>query len=419
SDGDEVIMNRNPLGVGALRDLFLPCVQNDYSPQILKPQRIIFHIVSLITVKLVLIVFILLYPLTAWLSPDISLAEAKKVIQLTNELRRKVNLGVLTENSRLEQAAWQKLQDMLINQYFAHINPSGQDLSYWINKAGYKYSVIGENLAMGYATAEDVVFAWAKSPTHYRNIVDRNFKETGVAIGDGRFKEGDTVFMVQYFGRPTLVKNNQSKTANTVASPKAKDINYPIGSAKIVKGDVAYASAENSNQENKFGTITINGDSLSDAKVLKAEIVLPPETVTATAVVNNHNLTLEKTTETNTWSGVGIINSEEEKEISSPLVPATLVIESKAGQVNNYQLNWSEIKPSKTSVWQRYFLFKNYPTNNMLPVLIFSNFYFKLALVVFSLATILNIVVKIKKQKVNLIASSLGIVCLIVLLLIF
>jgi hypothetical protein len=421
SDGDEVMANRNPLGAGKLRDLFVPCAQNDYAPEILRPRRIAFHVVSLLAIKLILMSFIIFYPLSAWLSPDISLNEARKVIDLTNELRKKLKLEVLVENSRLTQAAWQKTQDMLINQYFAHLNPSGQDLSYWINKNGYKYSIIGENLAMGYVTAKDVVTAWSKSPTHYRNIVDRNFKETGVAIGDGRFKEVDTVFMVQYFGRPALVKNSSAKAAaapskRTIAKKNARQL---ASAAKSVKGDRAYSIESAEINKFKTGTISIKKDAFSKTATIKTEVVLPAETIAATVIINNRELELTKSSTEDYWSGVALISSDEEKEIFSPLVPATLLTEDNLGQQNIYQLDWNEIKPIKTSIWEKYFLFKRNPTNNMLPILIFGNFYFKILFVVFSLAAILNIVVKIKKQKLELILGSFGIIVLLAIFILF
>lgn len=421
SDGDEVMMNRNPLGAGSLRDLFIPCAQNDYSPAILKPRRIIFHAFSLLAIKLVLMLFIIFYPLSAWLSPDISLNEARKVINLTNELRKKLKLEILVENGRLTQAAWQKTQDMLINQYFAHLNPAGQDLSYWINKNGYKYSVIGENLAMGYTTAEDVVAAWSKSPTHYRNIVDRNFKETGVAISDGRFKDADTVFMVQYFGRPTLVKNNSAK-AIAVSSRSAvakKNALQLASAAKSVKGDRAYSIEPTEINKFKTGTISIKKDVLGKTDTIKTEVSLPAETIAATAIINNKELELTKSATENYWSGVALISADEEKEIFSPLVPATLLTEDNLGQQNVYQLDWDEIKPIKTSIWEKYFLFKRSPSNSMLPILIFGNLYFKILLVLFSLAAILNIVIKIKKQKLELIIGSFGIIGLLTAFILF
>ena len=185
NDGDEVKRGRNPLGPGRLKDLFIPHAGNNYHPHALHPKRLLFHAASVIAIKLVVVVFVLFYPLSAFLSPDLALAQAKKIIELTNNLRQAISLPALAENQQLAQAAWQKVEDMALNQYFAHVSPSGVSLRNWLEKIGYKYSMAGENLAVGFSKAEDVVAAWEKSPTHYDNIIDKNFKVLDIGCGTG------------------------------------------------------------------------------------------------------------------------------------------------------------------------------------------------------------------------------------------
>lgn len=59
-------------------------------------------------------------------------------------------------------SANQKVQDMLIHQYFAHIGPDQAGLTKWLNDNQYQYNSAGENLAMGFMSAEDIVNAWIK-----------------------------------------------------------------------------------------------------------------------------------------------------------------------------------------------------------------------------------------------------------------
>jgi hypothetical protein len=169
----------------------------------------------------------------------------------------------------------------------------------------------------------------------------------------------------------------------------------------------------------KIGTIAIKGGSTDDVRTLKTEVSLPPETISATAVINNRNIELTKNTAGDSWSGVAVINADEEKEIFSPLVPATLLVKDINNEVNIYQLDWSEVTPIKTSIWEKYKVFRNNPNNDMLPVLIFGNFYFKVLLVIFSLAAILNIFVQIKQQKWELILGSFGIISLLTIFILF
>ncbi|MEK9165471.1 MAG: CAP domain-containing protein [Patescibacteria group bacterium] len=393
SDGEEVKKGRNPLGKGTLRDLFIPHHGNDYTPKMLKPKRLLFHVFSVLAVKFIVIAFLFLYPLTAWLSPDLALTESKKIIELTNNLRGGVNLAPLIENQQLNQAAWEKVQDMLINQYFAHTSPFGMNLEHWLNKVNYKYSTAGENLAMGYSNVKEVVTAWEKSPTHYDNIVDKNFKDIGVAMTNGSFKNTDTAFTAQYFARPQTQEIPQANAVKTDSNTAGEPLS--------------------------ISSIAIKGDILSDVKVLKAEVNLPPETVAAAVIVNNKRIELDKVSDTDKWQGVALINKEEEKKIIQPLVPATVARQNSAGQTIVSPLDWQEIKPIKTSAAERYQLFKNSPSANMLPVLTFSGTYFKILLIIFALAAGLNIFIEIKKQKPHIILSSLGMTALLIGLIIF
>lgn len=69
-----------------------------------------------------------------------------KIIALTNDLRKDLALDELYENNSLNQAAYNKVQDMFIGQYFALVSPSNLNLDSFLKRVGYNYSVSGENL---------------------------------------------------------------------------------------------------------------------------------------------------------------------------------------------------------------------------------------------------------------------------------
>ncbi|MCX5903051.1 MAG: CAP domain-containing protein, partial [Proteobacteria bacterium] len=108
-----------------------------------------------------------------------------------NKLRNTLSARVLLENAQLNNAAYDKVQDMFVSQYFAHISPKGLDLAYWLKQVGYNYVVAGENLAMGFNNSEEVMAAWEKSPTHYDNLVDSNFSEIGVSFAGDIFNNNE------------------------------------------------------------------------------------------------------------------------------------------------------------------------------------------------------------------------------------
>ena len=60
-DGEEVRKNRNPLGKGTLKDLFIPHHKNNYQPHILSKKRIFYHSVGAVITKLIILFFLFVY----------------------------------------------------------------------------------------------------------------------------------------------------------------------------------------------------------------------------------------------------------------------------------------------------------------------------------------------------------------------
>lgn len=131
----------------------------------------------------------------------------------TNKHRTQAGAPTLTANAKLAAAAEAKLADMFAKQYFEHIGPDGRGPAYWVEKAGYAYVAIGENLALGsFASDAELVAAWMASPGHRANMLNKNFKEIGIAVGEGKFEGEKTWLAVQTFGTPTSVCPSPSTT---------------------------------------------------------------------------------------------------------------------------------------------------------------------------------------------------------------
>jgi hypothetical protein len=105
------------------------------------------------------------------------------------------------ENEMLAQAASSKAEAIFSEGTFAH-EINGEKFSNWVKSAGYKYSYIGENLAIDFITAEGAVKAWFGSLTHKQNILNPRFSETGIAVKEGTFNNVNTILVVQIFGAP-------------------------------------------------------------------------------------------------------------------------------------------------------------------------------------------------------------------------
>ncbi len=128
---------------------------------------------------------------------------AKTIIQLTNQERAKENAVTLKENALLNKAAESKIDDMFAQQYFEHISPTGKGPADIIEKTGYTYIVVGENLAEGgFESNAELMAGWMNSPGHRENILNAKYREIGVAVRQGTYKGAKVWMAVQEFGRP-------------------------------------------------------------------------------------------------------------------------------------------------------------------------------------------------------------------------
>ncbi len=149
------------------------------------------------------------------------------ILRLTNEQRAKFDSGELAGNTRLEQAAGIKLDDMLNKQYFDHIAPDGTGIANLAKKTGYEFILIGENLALGsFEDDSDLVNAWMQSPGHRENILNKNFKEIGIAVKKGIYEGEEVWIAVQEFGTPLSLcpkpDESQSEKISTLQNEVAQ-----------------------------------------------------------------------------------------------------------------------------------------------------------------------------------------------------
>jgi uncharacterized protein YkwD len=106
------------------------------------------------------------------------------LLQAMNEQRARRGLPPLHRNVRLDAAAGDRINDMFEFRYFAHVAPDGTEPFVWVRQRGYRYTRVGENLAMGQRAARQVVEQWMASPGHRDNILG-NYRDAGIAIASG------------------------------------------------------------------------------------------------------------------------------------------------------------------------------------------------------------------------------------------
>lgn len=206
-----------------LWDHVVPHERNNHHPHVLKHRVLVGYSVLLVLVKVLAIVVPVVLPSSSLYSSAIT---PENIVSLTNQTRKNLGLALLSTSDKLAEAAQAKAQDMVSNQYFAHVSPSGVTPWSWMIQSGYKYKYAGENLAVHFTSAEGVQEGWLASPSHRANIVNQNYTEIGIGVAMGEFEGYPTTFVVQMFGTPT--QTSQPVVAVTVppsTSPEPVVIN--------------------------------------------------------------------------------------------------------------------------------------------------------------------------------------------------
>lgn len=90
----------------------------------------------------------------------------------------------LNWDNELAKAAKKHSQDMADNNYFNHESLDGRTFVDRINAEDYAGSPGGENIAVGYRSAEAVMQGWMESPGHCVNIMRERFDDVGVGFSD-------------------------------------------------------------------------------------------------------------------------------------------------------------------------------------------------------------------------------------------
>jgi uncharacterized protein YkwD len=135
---------------------------------------------------------------------------AAQALQLVNEVRaRGVRCGgrqfapapPLTLSGTLAGVALGHAADMAEHDYFEHRDLSGQSPADRVRAVGYREKLVGENIAYGPKTLEEVVQGWLDSPGHCENIMDPRFAEMGLAYAAGQSGRHG-LYWVQLFAEP-------------------------------------------------------------------------------------------------------------------------------------------------------------------------------------------------------------------------
>jgi uncharacterized protein YkwD len=136
--------------------------------------------------------------------------QATRTLQLVNEVRaRGTRCGdrsfgpapSVSLSATLAGVALGHASDMAHHDYFEHKDLAGRSPADRVRAVGYKEKLVGENIAYGPQSAEEVVQGWLDSPGHCENIMDPRFVEMGVAYAPGQASKRG-LYWVQLLAAP-------------------------------------------------------------------------------------------------------------------------------------------------------------------------------------------------------------------------
>lgn len=146
------------------------------------------------------------------LSPDLSSWSdaGREILKLINQARSeprtcgRQEFGAalpLAWAPRLGAASLTHSRDMARQNYFSHRAKNGKRVNDRVERQGYTWRNVGENIAAGQGSAKQAVSAWVSSPPHCVNLMNPNFTEMGAAYAVDK-KSDYTIYWTQVFAAP-------------------------------------------------------------------------------------------------------------------------------------------------------------------------------------------------------------------------
>jgi uncharacterized protein YkwD len=90
-------------------------------------------------------------------------------------------VGVITWDNMLSESAQKHSDYMFKTENMSHTGKNNSKLEDRVDDTGYLWQYLGENIAFGFTSEEEVIKGWLESPSHCKNIMNKDFEEMGVA----------------------------------------------------------------------------------------------------------------------------------------------------------------------------------------------------------------------------------------------
>jgi uncharacterized protein YkwD len=145
-------------------------------------------------------------------APELENASAvsQRILKLANEARARSrrcggtqfsSAPPLKLENRLNDAASVQARDMAKHDMLEHEGTDGSTPATRVTRQGYTWRTVGENIASGPTSADEVMEGWLDSPGHCANLMNPRFTEMGIGfVVDPRSESG--VYWSQVFATP-------------------------------------------------------------------------------------------------------------------------------------------------------------------------------------------------------------------------
>ncbi|HEY3785128.1 MAG TPA: CAP domain-containing protein [Steroidobacteraceae bacterium] len=101
----------------------------------------------------------------------------------------------------LQSAAQAHSRDMAAHGYLDHTGRDGSSPAERVSRTGYRWRIVGENVASGVMTPEEAVSGWLASPHHCENLMSPRFDEMAAAYAVNTSSPGG-IYWTQVFAAP-------------------------------------------------------------------------------------------------------------------------------------------------------------------------------------------------------------------------
>ena len=163
-------------------------------------------------------------------------SEEQQLLELINEYRVANGRAPLAMDPAVTRAAAWFARDMATKDYIAydHVDSLGRNVPTRLTQCDVAFTAYAENIAWGFATAEDVFEAWRDSPTHNTNMLRPEVTRAGIGRAFDAASAADWYWVLDLTAPATGGTTTTAAPTTTTVAPTTTSIVLPTTSSSIV-----------------------------------------------------------------------------------------------------------------------------------------------------------------------------------------